>query len=224
MYSDPWLDTQHAPALAYSAEEAAAMDRWLIDERSFSLEQLMEQAGARLAEAVHELAAAHGLDRVVLLVGPGHNGGDALVAGRLLGRAYAQETWTPLTERRTPVLDGRTLLLDGLFGVGLARPIGGEVARAVLHVNTSPAHVLAVDIPSGLCATTGEVLGATPDAPDGGVAIVAHHTLSFVGPKQGFFVRSGPAHVGRWRAAAIGFPPAEADDWLRRRRRGEHSP
>ena len=76
------------------------------------------------------------------------------------------------------------------------------------------------DVPSGLCATTGAIVGATPDAPDDGVAVRAHETLTFVGPKAGFFVGEGPAHVGRWRAAEIGFPVEEAAAWVKGRRAG----
>lgn len=215
---EPRVDTDQDPAgqdprepLAYSAEESSAMDTWLVQERGFSIEQLMGQAGARLAETIRELCEEHELDRVVYLVGPGNNGGDALVAAKLLSRAHELEIWRPLSELKTPVLDSETLVVDGLFGVGLCRPIQGEARRAVEHVNTSPALVLAVDVPSGLSATTGEVVG-------GGVAVIAQHTLSFVGPKAGFFRGVGPAHVGRWRAAEIGFPASEAEQWVLARR------
>ncbi len=215
-----WRDCARAPDVVYSAEESSAMDVWLAEERGFTVERLMGNAGARLADAIRELCDAHGLTRVVFLVGPGNNGGDAVVAAGLLGRAYLQETWRPLEEVKTPVLDSETLVVDGLFGVGLARPIGGEARCAVEHVSSSPARVLAVDIPSGLSATTGEVVGTTPDAPEGGIAVVADETLTFVGPKAGFFIAAGPVHVGRWRAAEIGFPPEEAEAWVRARRAG----
>ena len=130
-------------------------------------------------------------------MGPGNNGGDALVAHGVLESDFEREIWRPLHETKTPVLDSETLVVDGLFGVGLARGIEGEARRAVEHVKSSPARVLGVDIPSGLSATTGEVVGSA------GVAIVAHETLTFVGPKKGFFIGDGPAYVGagvRWRS------------------------
>jgi NAD(P)H-hydrate epimerase len=119
--------------------------------------------------------------------------------------------WSPLgtATSAAPPLDARTLLVDGLFGVGLARPLEGAARAAVEHVNASRATVLAIDIPSGLSATTGEVQGA---------AIRAHATVSFVGPKRGFFLGAGPALVGAWRAVDIGFPPSDAHAWLARRR------
>jgi len=224
-------------ASAYTAEEALAMDAWLVAERGCSIAELMAVAGARVAEAARELLRERGLSRVVFLVGPGNNGGDALVAERLLRAEVETHLWRPLPRPRAadalagvgavgtlppravaalPPLDARTLLVDGLFGVGLRRPLDGAARAAVERVNASDATVLAIDIPSGLHATTGEVVR--------GVAIRADVTLTFVGPKRGFFLGSGPAFVGSWRAVDIGFPPQLAHDWLARRRAAEPTP
>jgi NAD(P)H-hydrate epimerase len=205
-------DDGDAGLTAWTAEEALAMDGWLIHERGFTLEALMEQAGARVAEEAERLVGGRGLTCAVFLVGPGHNGGDAEVAERLLRArrpALAARLWRPLQCEPPPPLDARTLLVDGLFGVGLSRAVEGRARAAIEHVNASPACVLAIDIPSGLSATTGEVLGA---------AVRAQRTVTFVGPKRGFFLGAGPAHVGDWRAVEIGFPAAEADAWLASRR------
>jgi NAD(P)H-hydrate epimerase len=200
--------TLHA---AWTAEEASAMDRWLIDERGFTLAALMEQAGARVAEEAAAVVTERGLARIVFLVGPGHNGGDALVAERLLHARRERTTivWRPLQGDAPPPLDARTLLVDGLFGVGLSRIVVGAARGAIEHVNASPACVLAIDIPSGLHATTGAVMGA---------AVRALRTVTFVGAKRGFFLGEGPAHVGAWRAVEIGFPAAEAEAWRDARR------
>src|SRR5262249_35252056 len=115
----------------------------------------------------------------------------------------------PRVVAEPPPLDARTLLVDGLFGVGLTRPLEGAAREAVEHVNASRAVVLAIDIPSGLSADSGEALGA---------AVRAAETIAFVGPKRGFFVDAGPAHVGTWRAVEIGFPAREAEAWVRARR------
>jgi len=197
---------------AWTAEEALAMDGWLIGERGFTLEALMEQAGARVAEEAGALIDERGLARAVFLVGPGHNGGDALVAERRLRAArpaLSTALWRPLQGEPRPTLEAATLLVDGLFGVGLTRPVEGAARAAIEHVDASPATVLAIDIPSGLHATTGAVLGA---------AVRARRTVTFVGPKRGFFVGAGPAHVGEWRAVEIGFPAAEAVAWRDARR------
>ena len=197
---------------AWTAEEALAMDGWLIGERGFTLEALMEQAGARVAEEAGALIDERGLVRAVFLVGPGHNGGDALVAERRLRAArpaLPTALWRPLQGEPAPPLEAGTLLVDGLFGVGLSRPVEGAARAAIEHVDASPAVVLAIDVPSGLHATTGAVLGA---------AVRARRTVTFVGPKRGFFVGAGPAHVGAWRAVEIGFPAAEAVAWRDARR------
>lgn len=201
----------------WTAEEAAAMDRWLVDECGRTIPELMAVAGRRVAEAARAQITDAGLTRVVALVGPGNNGGDALVAAEQL-TDLQPVVWRPLDGDPIPPLDERTLLIDGLFGVGLARPISGAARAAVLAVLDAQATVLAVDIPSGLCATTGAVVGRTGADPDGGLAVRAHRTLTFVGPKRGFFHGEGPAHVGAWTAVDIGFPVAEADAWLARRR------
>jgi NAD(P)H-hydrate repair Nnr-like enzyme with NAD(P)H-hydrate epimerase domain len=216
-----WRDTQERPEIAYSADEASDMDSWLTEQRGFSLSQLMNAAGVRLTCAVIELFVTRHLKRVVYMVGPGNNGGDALVARTLAPDEIPGEVWQPLVGERLPDLDDTCLLVDGLFGVGLTRPIAGPAREGVEHVLSSAAYVLAVDVPSGLCATTGAVVGVTPEDPGGGVAVRADRTLAFVGPKQGFFEGAGPAHVGLWRAVEIGFPVEEAESWVRARRTQE---
>jgi NAD(P)H-hydrate repair Nnr-like enzyme with NAD(P)H-hydrate epimerase domain len=199
----------------WSAEEALAMDRWL-ETRGFTVDQLMAVAGQRVAERARGLMAEHGLERAVLMIGPGHNGGDALVAAEHLDCPFA--LWHPLADEPGPKLDAETLVIDGLFGVGLCRAITGRARDAVETVNASDALVLAIDVPSGLSADTGEVVGA--GTPEGGVAIHADHTITFVGPKRGFFQRRGPELVGTWTAVDIGFPVEEAEAWVRLRRVG----
>src|SRR5262249_30863366 len=158
---------------------------------------LMATAGARVADAARRLARERHLRRAVFLVGPGNNGGDALVAERLLRGELDTLGWQPLPRapparalagagqdpapprpREAPPLHASTLLVDGLFGVGLARPLEGPARAAVQHVNDSPATVLAIDVPSGLSASTGEIVGG-----ERGAAVRAHATLTFVAPK-----------------------------------------
>ncbi|MFT7465589.1 MAG: NAD(P)H-hydrate repair Nnr-like enzyme with NAD(P)H-hydrate epimerase domain, partial [Pseudohongiellaceae bacterium] len=129
----PWQDCENPAQIAYSAEESREMDRWLCEERGFSISGLMDGAGSRLGEAVLELAAEHKLERVIFMVGPGNNGGDALVARALTAEIVSGEVWQPLSDGRSPQLDRQTLLVDGLFGVGLARPLEG-VSRAAVEL------------------------------------------------------------------------------------------
>ncbi|MHC4846526.1 MAG: NAD(P)H-hydrate epimerase [Planctomycetota bacterium] len=101
---------------------------------------------------------------------------------------------------------------------GPAAPDRRRPREAVEAVAASDAAVLSVDIPSGISATTGEIVGSTDAASEGGVAVRADATLTFVGPKRGFFLGAGPAHVGEWAAAEIGFPAEDAWRWLAERR------
>lgn len=196
------------------------MDAWLEQERGRTVEQLMAVAGLRVAQAARELVEARDLQRVVALVGPGNNGGDVLCACEHLREELPVTIVRPFEGDAMPELDARTLVLDGLFGVGLARPITGAARAAVDAVNQSGAYVLAVDVPSGLSADDGSIVGVTRDDPDGGVAMRADVTVTFVGRKRGFARGQGPALVGAVRVVDLGFPIEEADAWLARRRAG----
>lgn len=172
----------------------------------------------------------------MLLCGPGHNGADALVAGRqLLGGPWsldcllplgppspgslgtaALRTWCALgqTAATDPgaleaALQAPALLVDGLFGLGLNRPLTGPARACIERVSASGLPVLAVDLPSGLDATSGGIQG---------VALPATWTLTFVGPKTGFSRGAGPTLCGRIHVADLGVRPEIAQAWLTRRR------
>ena len=106
-------------------------------------------------------------------------------------------------------LERADLLVDALFGVGLDRPLQGDWAAAIDALNRAARPILAVDVPSGLDSTSGEILGC---------AIRATATLSFIGPKAGFRMGAGPSHCGHVEVADIGVPAAFATAWLARRR------
>lgn len=95
------------------------------------------------------------------------------------------------------------VIVDALFGTGLTRPLEGHYADVVRAVGASDARVVAVDIPSGLDADTGEVLGA---------AVSATETVTFIDAKHGFFAGEGPRLCGRVTVAEIGVPTAWLDD------------
>ncbi len=160
--------------------------------------------------------------RVFALVGPGNNGGDALVALRELVRAGAwgeaflfkrnrPDDWPraeaegigvqlhPLGEGGLGSLkDGLAradLVLDGLFGVGLKRPLEGVLAAAVEAVNEAPVPVVAVDLPSGVAADTGQVLGT---------AVRAAVTVTFGSLKPGLVQAPGGLLAGQVRVVDIG--------------------
>ena len=139
---------------------------------------LMEAAGRAVAEAAAALVPE---GPVLVVAGPGNNGGDGFVAARRLmaaGRAVsvsifgdpgrlkgdaalAFERWPGETRPAATPLPEAALVIDALFGAGLDRPVAGPAAALVEAMNAGPAPVLAVDLPSGLDSETGRPLGAT---------------------------------------------------------------
>lgn len=168
---------------------------------------LMERAG----RAAATLALAHfGRPRTLVCAGPGNNGGDAFVLARELAAAgcevhvlfRADPARLPADARAAwercrraaradfctePPGGGFGLVVDGLFGIGLARDIGGEYAELIRRINAFQGPVLALDVPSGLDGDTGAVRG---------VAVRATLTASFIAGKPGLFTLDGPDHAG----------------------------
>jgi len=221
---------------SWTGEEARAFDQHLQKSIGLPAALLMENAAAALAQTITQIAQEKGFTKILLLCGTGHNGADALVAARHLAgggldvrvalplglpRALslgepalailprlgirAAHPDTPLAE----LLAGRDLVVDALFGLGLDRPLLGAAARLIQALNAAQRPVLAVDLPSGLDATTGAVWGS---------AVRATWTLSFVAPKLGFTVGAGPDLAGEVRTAGIGLSAGFADSWVQARR------
>lgn len=177
---------------------------------------LMECAGAGVADVIWQRYGD--AETVAVLCGPGNNGGDGFVAARhlqsygynvrvallgdreqLKGDAAAMASrWSgridPLSKT---VLDGADVIVDALFGAGLVRPLDGAAADIVGVVNRSDAQIVAVDVPSGIDGTTGEVRG---------VAVEAEATVTFFRLKPGHFLFPGRGHVGEVHLVDIGIP------------------
>jgi len=163
---------------------------------------LMERAGAAAAELAARIASEAQKD-ILVLAGPGNNGGDAKIAAHRLQQRFSRVT---LVDK--PVVPGHKpwgLVIDGLFGIGLARDLEGDHARLVDYVNAQPCPVLALDIPSGLHSDTGRVLGR---------AVRATHTLTFIGLKPGLLTLDGPDHCGEITVADLGLTPRAASAWV----------
>jgi hydroxyethylthiazole kinase-like uncharacterized protein yjeF len=177
--------------------------------------ELMANAGAAVAEA---LTARFERMPTVVLCGPGNNGGDGFVVARRLARAgwpirvallgarqrlrgdaaAAAEAWHGVTLALEPAaLEGAGLVVDALFGAGLARPIEGLARQMVEAVKTARLPVVAVDVPSGIDGDTGEVRGA---------AARAVLTVTFHRSKPGHLLLPGRVHVGELVVADIGIP------------------
>ncbi len=174
---------------------------------------LMARAG--LAVARLAVALAPGARRVWIACGPGNNGGDGLVAARhlqalgwevavsLLGDtarlpADAADALQQARQAGVPITPGLPmagntaapgLAIDALLGLGSRRAPDGLLAEAVRLLNQGPAPVLAVDLPTGLCADSGRPLGET--------AVNAQHTLALLTLKPGLFTAQGRDHAGR---------------------------
>jgi hydroxyethylthiazole kinase-like uncharacterized protein yjeF len=177
---------------------------------------LMENAGRAVAEA----AQAHWPQArgIVVVAGPGNNGGDGFVAARLLAeRGYAVRTlllgdpallkgdaaaaaarWDGVTEpARADRLADADLIVDALFGAGLDRPVEGQAREMIGAMNSADAPVLAVDLPSGINGTTGAVMGC---------AVRAERSVTFFRRKPGHALLPGRLHCGVVEVADIGIP------------------
>ena len=174
---------------------------------------LMERAGVAVADA----ALAHWPGRPVLvLAGPGNNGGDGFVAARrlqdagisvrlaLLGdrrrlrgdaAAAASEWRSPLAALSPDLLGESELVIDALFGAGLDRPLEGSARATVEAIAVRGLDCLAVDVPSGLAGDNGEILGA---------AARARVTVTFCRAKPGHYLLPGREYCGALTIADIG--------------------
>lgn len=159
---------------------------------------LMERAGAAAAEVAARIASDKAKD-VLVLAGPGDNGGDARVVAERLRERFFRVT---VASRLEEIPEERTwgLVVDGLFGIGLARAVSGDYARMVDCANRQSCPVLALDVPSGIDANTGALHG---------VAVRATHTVTFIAMKPGLLMLAGPDHAGEVTIAGLGLDPAE---------------
>jgi ADP-dependent NAD(P)H-hydrate dehydratase / NAD(P)H-hydrate epimerase len=182
-----------------------------LEERAFAegvtAEELMEEAGRRIADAVVQFFPSAG--RCAVVFGKGHNGGDALVAARHLSRrgwtislrpAFPDTDWTALTKlqhSRLGPLDGDAshrplVVLDGLLGIGAGGALRNPILAACRDINRmrleGNAHVFALDLPTGLDGDTGVVAEG---------AVVADFTLTIGCAKPGLLADGAINHVGR---------------------------
>ncbi len=144
----------------------------------------MERAGRAAAEVAKRLLKSRHAP-VLVFAGPGNNGGDALVMADILKQ---QGIVALVVGPGGEIPKGDYgLVVDGLFGIGLTRPITGAYAELIERINHFSGPVLALDIPSGLDGDSGQVLG---------IAVWATHTISFIGGKPGLYTLDGPDHCG----------------------------
>ncbi len=221
--------TEAHPTYLHTARDAKAFDEWVIESVGVPGLLLMENAGAGATRYLLEVAGEH-LDRVAIVGGLGQNGGDAWVVARHLfergihadvfvvgdpakisGDAKVQfELLTKLgieTKRFESFEsefepDSYSLMVDGIFGTGLSRPPEGVFAEAVMFIDACAERVFSLDVPSGICASTGQMLGRE--------AVRAHWTATFGAHKRGLHQQPGAAHAGETRLVPLGAPHAGA--------------
>ncbi len=233
----------------YTAEQVRELDRRAIEELGIPGYELMTRAGHATLNGLRALWPAS--RSIAVLCGPGNNGGDGYVVARvaraqgLRTRAVALSEPSRLagdarrayddfvaaggrSEPWSPDVLGADVIVDAIYGTGLAREVSGDAATVIAAANGCGRPIVAVDIPSGLHADTGEVLG---------IATRAALTVTFIGRKLGCYLGAAPDCVGRLlfddlavpqQAYARQHPTArllgEADvaTALPRRRRGAH--
>ena len=187
--------------------------------------QLMDTAGYKASQWLLQKFPGDALFQV--FCGPGHNGGDAFVvafyliqAGREVqvfacdssNRLFNQkkrklqkrgvkvqtlETWLKQKKHNPKNTKLKPVLIDGLFGVGLSRPLKGQFKELVQEINQTKQARISLDLPSGLCADTGQVLA---------VSVKADYTLSFALGKPGFYLNEGPQQTGKLIVLPLEYP------------------
>jgi len=207
-----------------SAATMREMDRRAIEEYGLPGPVLMENAGLAAAEVAEGMLKAE--QPVVVLAGAGNNAGDGFVIARHLAnggwpvriiiavpptnyKGDAALNLRIVEKMKLPVItweecmpadiDGPSLVVDALLGTGLSGPLRLPYPDIIECLNARPLRVLAVDIPSGLDADTGEVATA---------AVKAEKTVTFALPKKGLFIGKGPERSGEIILADIGMPRA----------------
>ena len=171
---------------------------------------LMEKAGLEIAIHARELSTDKKKGTILILIGPGNNGVDALIAAFHLKSWWFHVTvFLPLGRKPEDLVLTRqlnkwvqaggkvigdiesnteiNLVIDGIFGIGLNKIITGKLSSIIKQINKLECNILSIDTPSGIDSDTGTVMG---------VAIKATHTLTFIGHKPGLYMNSGADHAG----------------------------
>lgn len=196
-----------------TAEEMRQAERITIEAGSRGM-VLMERAGRAVARAVQSLVQTGG--RILVVCGPGNNGGDGFIAGQTLSdRGYQVElvlagilenlrgdalsaalAWQgPILAPEQANISDADLVIDAIFGSGLTRDIGGEIRILIERINASGKRVISIDVPSGVDSDTGQVRG---------IAVRATQTVTFFRRKPGHLLYPGKVQCGSVDVADIG--------------------
>jgi hydroxyethylthiazole kinase-like uncharacterized protein yjeF len=178
-------------------EEIHLLDQSATEDYGLSSTVLIEKAGQALTAQFEKIFLQKKWSqksRIGIWCGTGNNGADGQVMAHLL-----REKNYPVQVLQGTGWDPNEfeIIIDALFGVGLNRPIEGETLKQIQQLNRAHKNVIAVDIPSGIDANTGMILGG---------AIKAQMTLSIAPLKPGLFLNEGPLQAGKLVSVDIGFP------------------
>ncbi len=208
------------PVELYRAAQVRELDRIAIQERGIPGYTLMSRAGAAAFALLRERWPE--ASRIAVVCGGGNNAGDGYVVAQLARQAGlkvriltlvdpaqlggdAQTAWQDARAAEVPIapfapveLADADLLVDAILGTGLEREVSGRWREALAAMNDHSAEILALDIPTGLHADTGAILGT---------AIHAAVTITFIGLKSGLFTGQGPACCGMVRFVDLDVPP-----------------
>lgn len=206
------------PERLYTAAQVRELDRRTIEDHGVPGYDLMKRAARATFDALHERWPT---GPVTVVCGAGNNAGDGYVVARLAKNAGREVVVYALVdpaklrgdaatayadfesaEGKVTAWDGSLktaagIMVDGLLGTGLDRDVGGAFGDAVCAINESNLPIVALDIPSGLQADTGAVMG---------VAVDADLTVTFVGMKQGLLTGRGPELCGELLFDSLGAP------------------
>jgi len=207
------------PDTLYTARQVRELDRLAIEECGIPGLVLMKRAGRATLEALLERWPDP--DEITVFCGAGNNGGDGYIVAalalqqgiparvvqlapddKLAGDArraldYARAERVPILPWPDAAVPTSGVVVDALLGIGIRGEVRGEFADAIAAINGCPLPVVAVDIPSGLCADRGAALGA---------CVRADLTVTFIGVKQGLRTGQGPAAAGDLVFDDLGVP------------------
>ena len=210
---------KNLPEKLYTAAQVREMDRLAIEEKGIAGFELMRRAGAAVFEKICNHWPEY--NRITVFSGAGNNAGDGYVIATLaLQAGYQVDVISLVNKQRLKgdasiALQGflqaggvitpyqkqdqleRAIVVDALLGTGLDREVSGDFSEAIHLINRSACPVIAVDLPSGLNADTGRVMGCT---------VKADKTVTFIGLKQGLFTGDAAEYCGKISYSSLNIP------------------
>ena len=180
------MEINNSTAL-YRVEQIRELEKIAIEKYNISEKELMQKAGTAALKVLQD--SWPNAKKIAVICGKGNNGGDGYVLAELLKEKNIDVTIFDIKSSTLPKekIKGFDVIVDALLGIGIKGEVSEEYALAINAINQSNIPVLALDIPSGLNADTGKVLGH---------CVHADITITFIGLKQGLFTGDAPDFSG----------------------------